>query len=112
MHPETQIHAQLEHATHPAPSAARVLAVLACAALILLWYWPTSLAMVKVWHNSDTFAHCFVVPPLFVYLVWRQRHALAQCRLIPSARPGSARLAGRRGPSASSPRWPRCSSWR
>jgi exosortase A len=83
MHPETQIRAQLEHATHPARSAQRVLAVLTSAALVLLWYWPTSMAMVKVWRNSDTFAHCFVVLPLFAYLVWRERRALAQCPLHP-----------------------------
>lgn len=33
--------------------------------------------MVAVWSRSDTFAHAFLVPPIALWLVWRQRLAVA-----------------------------------
>ena len=55
----------------------------ALSALLLLWfftlvlYQETGLAMVGIWARSDTFAHAFLVPPISLWLVWRQRQRLA-----------------------------------
>jgi len=37
--------------------------------------------MVAIWHRSDTFAHGFIIAPISVWLVWRQRHLLARSNL-------------------------------
>jgi exosortase len=41
--------------------------------------------MVSIWARSDTFAHGFLVVPIVLWLVWRQRHALAVVAPTPSA---------------------------
>lgn len=49
----------------------------------MLWLFrDTAGAMVSIWMRSDTFAHGFLVPPIVVWLVWRQRPVLA--RLTPT----------------------------
>lgn len=48
--------------------------------LILLWLYSfasTWLAMVKIWYNIETFAHCFFIIPISLYLIWQRRVALA-----------------------------------
>lgn len=49
--------------------------------LLLLWtfvlYRETGAAMVTIWVRSDTFAHAFLVPPIALWLVWRQRQLIA-----------------------------------
>lgn len=39
-------------------------------------YWETIVAMVGIWGRSDTYAHAFVVPPITLWLIWRQRAQL------------------------------------
>ena len=46
-------------------------------ATILLTYRETAVAMVSIWSRSDTFAHCFLVLPITLWLIWRQRRELA-----------------------------------
>lgn len=48
-------------------------------------YRDTVETMVGIWYRSETFAHAFLVPPISVWLIWRQREALA--RLTPRAQP-------------------------
>ncbi|MGN6826163.1 exosortase A [Paucibacter sp. M5-1] len=52
--------------------------------LLLLLFRETGLAMVGIWQRSDTFAHAFVVPPISLWLIWRQREALARLGPQPS----------------------------
>ncbi|WP_114971834.1 exosortase A [Rhodoferax ferrireducens] len=40
-------------------------------------YRETGAAIVTIWARSDTFTHGFLVPPIVLWLVWRQRHAIA-----------------------------------
>lgn len=40
-------------------------------------YRDTGLAMVQIWNRSETFAHAFAVPPIALWLIWRQRARLA-----------------------------------
>ena len=53
--------------------------------LVLLAYRETAAAMVEIWVRSETFTHCFVVPPIVAWLVWRKRGELAplQPRPVP-----------------------------
>lgn len=55
-------------------------------AWILLLYRETATAMVTIWSRSETFTHGFLVPPIVLWLVWRQRHAIAA--LTPAPRAG------------------------
>lgn len=55
------------------------LAVLGLVLLVLLWqYRVTFTTMVGIWERSGTFAHAFLVPPISLWLVWRQREVLAR----------------------------------
>ncbi|MCL2345570.1 MAG: exosortase A [Desulfobulbus sp.] len=42
-------------------------------AWLLYWYWDTAAAMVGIWYRSETYAHAFLVPPITLWLIWRQR---------------------------------------
>ena len=44
---------------------------------IVLLYRGTATAMVGIWWRSETFAHAFIVPPISLWLIWRQRELLA-----------------------------------
>lgn len=50
-------------------------------AVLLVLYRHTALAMVSIWERSDTYAHGFLVVPIVLWLVWRQRHRVAE--LVP-----------------------------
>ena len=60
-------------------------ALLLLLAWILFLYRDTVVAMVTIWSRSDTFTHGFVVPPIVLWLVWRQRQTLAAHVPQPSA---------------------------
>ncbi len=53
---------------------------LALLALIGFLFRDSFLAMASIWARSDTFAHCFLVPPISAWLAWRGR-----ARLMPLA---------------------------
>jgi exosortase A len=58
-----------------------LLALALLLAAILVMYRETATAIVQIWSRSDTFTHGFLVPPIVLWLVWRQRAELA--RLTP-----------------------------
>ncbi len=62
-----------------------VIAWLLLVLAILALYWDTGAAMVSIWHRSETFAHAFLVPPISLWLAWRQRQRLAM--LVPRPAP-------------------------
>jgi exosortase A len=73
-------------ATIALPRWRRLLApLLLLLAAIVALYWTTGHGMVSIWSRSDTFAHAFAVPPLTLWLIWRQREQLA--RLTPQPAP-------------------------
>jgi exosortase A len=76
MHAESQVAAL---ATMPAQrqALAMVAIVAAVLAFVLAMHYPVTASMVTIWARSDTFAHGFIVVPIFLYLVWRDRFALA-----------------------------------
>src|SRR3990167_4051027 len=58
-------------------------------ALGLVWltlgglYADTVSSMVGIWNGSETFAHAFLVPPIALWLIWRQREILARLPVRP-----------------------------
>jgi exosortase A len=56
--------------------------------LLLLWmlflYRETGAAMVTIWARSETFTHAFLVPPIVLWLVWRQRRLIAMQTPVPT----------------------------
>jgi exosortase A len=58
-------------------SWARLWPTVALIALLLLLFRDTAMAMVAIWVRSETFTHAFLVPPIVIWLAWRQRHLLA-----------------------------------
>jgi len=42
-------------------------------AWLAYWYWDTITAMVGIWSRSETYTHAFLVPPITLWLIWRQR---------------------------------------
>lgn len=53
-------------------------ALLLLLAWVLFLYRDTGIAMVTIWARSETFTHAFLVPPIVLWLVWRQRQRLAE----------------------------------
>jgi exosortase A len=52
---------------------------------VLIAFGDTFSAMVAIWERSETFMHAFCVPPIALWLIWRQREALV--RLVPRPAP-------------------------
>lgn len=46
--------------------------------LVIATHFGTFRVMADIWMRSDTFAHGLIVGPMFLYFVFRQRHALAR----------------------------------
>jgi exosortase A len=44
---------------------------------LLILYRDTALSMIHIWVRSDTFAHAFLVLPISLWLIWRQRVVLS-----------------------------------
>jgi exosortase A len=66
----------------PPPAAApiawaRLLPGVLLVAAVLLLFRDTAVAMVTIWVRSETFTHCFLVPPIVAWLIWRRRERLA-----------------------------------
>ena len=59
----------------PWTQAVALLAVFLVGTLLL--YRDTAAAMVEIWSRSDTFTHCFLVPPISAWLIWRRRADIA-----------------------------------
>lgn len=74
-----------EATTVPAPPAApgadawrRALPPLALLLVAVgLFFFESFRGMEAIWSRSETFAHAYVVPPIALWLIWRQRAALA-----------------------------------
>ena len=45
--------------------------------VLLAGYWNTWSAMAVIWLRSDTYQHGLVVPPIVIWLLWRERQRLA-----------------------------------
>jgi exosortase A len=52
-------------------------ALLLAIVAVVLMYWSTAAGMVGIWLRSETFMHAFLVPPISLWLLWRERDGLA-----------------------------------
>lgn len=55
-------------------------------AAIALLFLPTVQSMVAIWERSETYAHGYVILPIALWLVWRDRQRLAAVETRPDAR--------------------------
>ena len=81
-----------QNATIGRPWRHAVPALVLLVAWILFLYRETAVGIVTIWSRSDTFTHGFLVPPIVLWLVWRQRTAIAA--QLPRPTPGIFVLAG------------------
>ena len=49
-------------------------------------FWPTFYSMVEIWERSETFTHGYLIFPISAWLIWRNRHELAQVQPRPDLR--------------------------
>lgn len=61
----------------PPSTAMRLLPGLLVVFSLLLLFHDTVAELVATYERSETFAHAYLVPPISVWLIWRQRFALA-----------------------------------
>lgn len=52
--------------------------------VVLILFRETVMSMVEVWQRSDTFSHGFMIFPISLYLIWRQRHRVALLQPTPN----------------------------
>lgn len=64
------------------PTLAAIMAILLW---VGYWYWGTLEAMAQIWWRSETYTHGLVVPPIALWLIWRDRQRPAA--LAPRATP-------------------------
>ncbi|WP_088330337.1 exosortase A [Lacimicrobium sp. SS2-24] len=50
----------------------------------LVLFWDSVMATVAIWERSETFAHCFLILPICIYLLHRDWHALKVLRIQPN----------------------------
>jgi exosortase A len=75
MHAETHLHLA-EPAKGAMSPVGAVLGVALCMLIVFALFWPTTWSMIVVWRTT-TFEHCFLVIPISLWLVWRERIRLA-----------------------------------
>ena len=84
MHAEPQIRLQGVTAGERLMTPGLAFALVAAVLVVVLAAFPaTTQAMVEIWIRSSTFNHCFLVFPIFLWLVWRERAVLAGTPLKP-----------------------------
>ena len=49
-------------------------------------FWSTFYSMIEIWERSETFTHGYLIFPISAWLLWRQRHELAQVQPRPDLR--------------------------
>src|SRR5262249_55925496 len=54
-----------------------------CLAATMFAFRQTLIHMVHTWYASRSYSHCFLILPLFVYLVWIRRQRLANISVHP-----------------------------
>ncbi|KFI05141.1 exosortase A [Massilia sp. BSC265] len=89
----------------PAPQARAGIAALAVSLVVpILLFYGTVVSMAGIWNSSETFAHGWVILPISLWLIWRQRAWFSRIParpwwpgLVLMAGAGAAWLAGRMG---------------
>lgn len=62
------------------------MALVTAALVVLVWiYQGTAVSLVALWQSSETYAHGFIIYPVSLYLIWRERFYLGSIAPRPSA---------------------------
>jgi exosortase A len=62
-------------------------------AVFALLFWNDSIGAFRVWTDSPTFHHCFLILPISLFMVWRRRQALEGIGFLPDTRAVAPMLA-------------------
>lgn len=81
--PEPAAPASAARAHGPLAGARNALLVALVMLLPLLVFHETSVSLVEIWERSETFAHGFLIVPISLWLIWRQRAVLQQLPIAP-----------------------------
>lgn len=75
------------HTLHsPAYHWREYMSLMVAALLGLVWiYRGTAMSLIALWQSSETYAHGFIIYPVSLYLIWRQRVYLSSIAPHPSA---------------------------
>ena len=86
MHSETHVAEQFNKAQVRGRMVA-IAAAMVAVALLLAWNAETTRSIVSIWYRSETYAHGFVIVPIVVWLIWRDRARLATVPIQPTLWP-------------------------
>ena len=67
--------------------AVAILVFVLIVACVMAFYWETAHSIESVWRCSETFAHGYVIIPIALYLVWRERGSLVTIPIVPTLLP-------------------------
>jgi exosortase A len=76
----------LARQSHESQAQRRAFAVATAVLLVvflLAWYADTTWSIVSIWYRSETYAHGFIVVPIVIWLIWRDRAQLATVPVRP-----------------------------
>jgi exosortase A len=62
-----------------------VLAVAAGLGALLVLYWQTAASAVAQWHSSSAYSYGYLIAPIALFLIWRERPRLAHEHIRPTA---------------------------
>jgi exosortase A len=82
MHADPTLRATLISHASPRLASGPAAVGLAIVATIAL-FWPTFASMADLWRGSDAYRHGFLVVPIALWLVWREKERLASVRAAP-----------------------------
>jgi exosortase A len=69
----------------PAASPAPLIAIASGLTALLVLYWQTAASAVAQWHSSSAYSYGYLIAPIVLFLIWRQRHELAREHIRPTA---------------------------
>lgn len=58
--------------------------LLVCSATLAVSFRHTLLLMISTWYCSRTYSHCFLILPIFLYLIWVRRRSVIALRPVPN----------------------------
>jgi exosortase A len=68
----------------PAVSAPPLIAIGSGLCALLVLYWQTAVTAVEQWHSSSAYSYGYLIAPIVMFLIWRDRRQLAQEHVQPT----------------------------
>jgi len=51
---------------------------------LLIVYFPTTSSIIEIWNRSETYTHGYLILPISIWLLWRNKHYFAGLKVTPS----------------------------